>query len=228
MEKCAFVLAEMTTILRGLMRGMDPGVLDQGYGRPRRRARVVHAQRPRPGRGAPEQLARRPLALDPVHRPRRAPGAQAGPRGALDAHAHRAGADGRGLPVGGLQPLSHRPRRGRHPARVLRPLAALRRRPRGREVRRRPAHRDPRARPQQGAGGGRRGGRLGAVHGRLRGLGGRATAAGAASTPPRSISRATARPSPRRSPRASPRSSRDPTTTRTRRSPPSPTRRLPT
>lgn len=32
MEKCAFVLAEMTTILRGLMRGMDPGVLDQGFG----------------------------------------------------------------------------------------------------------------------------------------------------------------------------------------------------
>ncbi len=32
MEKCAYVLAEMPTILRGLMRGMDPTVLDSGFG----------------------------------------------------------------------------------------------------------------------------------------------------------------------------------------------------
>jgi len=33
MEKCALVMREMPTILRGLMRGMDPAILDGGIGR---------------------------------------------------------------------------------------------------------------------------------------------------------------------------------------------------
>ena len=91
MEKIRFVLHEMETVLGGLTRGLDLRRLDRGWVEQGGRT-VSYLARPTRWARLAQQLARCALAVDLRRSVEGAAGAQAGPRGALDAPADRPGA----------------------------------------------------------------------------------------------------------------------------------------
>ena len=113
MKKIHSMLAQMESVLSGLTRGLDLGILDAGFGELNGQALSFYPRTESLGIILAKQLSRRSLAVDTVYRFENASRLEAGQRRTLDSLSHHSSVDSRRVPARSVQLLSGRPCRSR-------------------------------------------------------------------------------------------------------------------